>query len=141
MIPENVAARISPEPMSGCWLWTGHITHLGYGALKTASKTWKAHRLVYTLLKGAVPPGLELDHLCRTRSCVNPEHLEPVTHRENIMRGEGLAANCARKTHCKNGHPLSGSNCRVRPDGGRRCLTCKRTKELRRSKTHRRKLI
>ena len=102
---------------TGCWLWTGPTGTNGYG-------TWwvkgdidngrPAHRVIYETLTGApVPKGLELDHLCRDRSCVNPAHVEPVTHKQNCLRGKGLMARNARKTHCPRGHLLSGSNVRV----------------------------
>lgn len=120
-----ITDRISPEPMTGCWLWTGHITRLGYGQLKIKGKSWKAHRLVYTRERGQIPLGMELDHLCRQRDCVNPDHLEPVTHRENILRGEGVAARCASRTHCVHGHPLSGENLMICDNGHRRrCKAC-----------------
>jgi hypothetical protein len=117
--------KISPEPMSGCWFWLGHLGRLGYGQMKVCNQMWKAHRLVYTLFRGTIPVGAELDHLCRQRDCVNPDHLEPVTHRENILRGVGVASCCAKKTHCLRGHPLSGRNLIVADHGRRRrCREC-----------------
>lgn len=115
---------ISPEPNSGCWLWTGG-TRQGYGlyteydaASVPTRKTRNAHLVVYELLVGPVPAGFQLDHLCRNRICVNPGHLEPVTQRENVLRGEGVAALRARRTTCKNGHPL------VFDGWQRKCLPC-----------------
>lgn len=79
----------------------------------------------HELHKGPIPEGLVIDHLCRNRGCVNPDHLEAVTQRENILRGEGLAAANARKTHCPKGHPYSGENLYVVPSSGRRqCRIC-----------------
>jgi len=87
--------------MSGCWLWTGWGTHDGYGRFAVTQKVkFSAHRFAYELYRGPIPLGRTLDHLCRVRRCVNPAHLEPVSLRENILRGEGLAALNASKTHC-----------------------------------------
>ena len=108
-----------------CWIWIGHITPLGYGRYSAKF----AHRLVYELLVGKIPKGLELDHLCRNTRCVNPKHLEPVTHKENILRGIGWTAINARKILCLKGHPLKGKNLRTykdRRDGSiyRTCIKC-----------------
>lgn len=108
---------------SACWLWRGTINTDGYGTFYYDRRVVKAHRYAYELLRDAIPPGLELDHLCRNRTCVNPTHLEPVTRRENILRGESPPARNARKTHCAQGHPLSGENL-VLLDG-RRCRVCR----------------
>lgn len=114
----------------GCWNWTAYKTPKGYGMVQFRGMTWRAHRAVYTLFRGEIPNGLTLDHLCRNPGCVNPAHLEPVTMRENVLRGIGLAAANARQTNCKAGHPLDGANVylRRRPDGRRRrdCLSCRR---------------
>ena len=112
----------------GCWHWTGSLRN-GYGRMKAFGRFHEAHRLSYGHFVGPIPVGLELDHLCRNRSCVNPAHLEPVTRRVNVLRGESPAADNANKTHCHKGHPLSGDNLRVRPAGGRMvrsCRTCNR---------------
>lgn len=107
-----------------CWTWNGPGMGVGYGAFSFEGRNHYAHRFSYELLVGPVPPGLELDHLCRNRRCVNPEHLEPVTHRENQLRGETVGALNARKTHCPQGHPLAGRNVYVSPTGHRRCRPC-----------------
>lgn len=110
----------------GCWLWRGSLVTKGYGKFKAKGKTISAHRAGYQLLKGTVPSGLTLDHLCRVRSCVNPDHLEPVTAKENVLRGTGLTALSAKKTHCIRGHELAGSNL-LRSNlkrGERHCRTC-----------------
>ncbi len=122
-----VFKRAAPEPNSGCWLWMGNISDpRGYArATNLHARSFLAHRLIYEALRGPVPSGLQLDHLCRVRSCVNPDHLEPVTQLENIMRGEGISARNRRKTHCVRGHPFSGSNLLIYRNGKERtCRIC-----------------
>lgn len=87
-----------------CWLWTGALNRGGYGLVSFDSKRRMAHRVAYELVKGPIPKGLVLDHLCRVRNCVNPDHLEPVTNRENVLRGIGLSAIAARRNQCEKGH-------------------------------------
>lgn len=105
--------------LGNCWLWTGARDKLGYGRLTRTL----AHRLVYELMIGPIPEGLELDHLCRNPSCVRPEHLEPVTHRENLLRGVRANQNTG-KTHCLRGHALDTDNTYVRRNGARACKAC-----------------
>jgi uncharacterized protein YktB (UPF0637 family) len=81
--------------------------------------------MVYERLRGPIPPTLTIDHLCRNRICVNPDHMEPVTHRENTLRGTNIAATLAKLTHCKRGHLLSGDNVLPQRTHGRRCKTCR----------------
>lgn len=102
-----------------CWLWTGPLSKKGYGA----TRGQRAHRAVYERLVRKLQPGEVIDHLCRVPNCVRPDHLEPVTARENTLRGYGPTALNARKTHCKHGHELSGWNLIIRKDG-RECRTC-----------------
>ena len=122
---------VSPEPNSGCWLWTGTTNPGGYGAVGFMGRTRSAHRVSYELAKGPIPAGLDLDHKCRVRCCVNPDHLEPVTRSENLRRGlagENLRVAALAKTHCPKGHPYSGGNLYVAPDGHRDCITCQRAR-------------
>jgi hypothetical protein len=105
-------------------MWLG-ATRLGYGRVLVSGKMRSAHRVAYELAIGPIPDGLTIDHLCRNPGCVNPIHLEPVTIRVNILRGSMPAADNARKTHCKNGHPFEGDNLSVLSAGRRRrCRTC-----------------
>lgn len=109
-----------------CWLWTGALSPNGYGTFGSGGS---AHRIIYELLKDPIPIGLQLDHLCRTRHCVNPDHLQPITVRENILRGEGFAAINARKTHCVRGHEFTQDNTYINPTNKQRgCRLCFRVK-------------
>ena len=107
-----------------CWLWTGGKVRRGYGRFYLNSTATMAHRFAYEAAIGPIPEGLQIDHLCRTTACCNPAHLEAVTQRENILRGNGMGARWAARTHCKNGHSLAGENLLIRPDGSRRCRVC-----------------
>lgn len=110
---------------NGCWEWTGPPGAQGYGYITVARRRMSAHLYVWETYRGPVAPGLELDHLCRNRMCVRPDHLEPVTRRENILRGIGPAAQHARKTHCPQGHPYSEANTYHFANGPRRrCRIC-----------------
>lgn len=113
---------------SGCWLWTGYKHADGYGLVKVDGKNRLAHRVVYEMLVGPVPEGLELDHLCRVRACVNPDHVEPVTHAENMRRSDSLRFGWHREvTHCPQGHAYDEANTYQRPDRpGRICRACGR---------------
>ena len=109
-----------------CWLWTGALFHNGYGIFTRAGRVnVRAHRYSYELRHGPIADGLTIDHLCRTRSCVNPDHLEPVSLRENILRGDGPAARHAVQTHCLRGHEFTPENTRV-AQGRRHCRACER---------------
>lgn len=136
----NLMRHVSFDDASGCWNWTGQKSPKGYAVTHFKGiSTTRAHRVFYMLLVGEVPKGFELDHLCRNRSCVNPDHLEVVTTKVNVLRGIGPTAINARKTHCIRGHPLSGDNLYTRRSGKRQCRICirqqrKPRKDLRRQR-------
>lgn len=116
------------EMTSSCWLWTGSRDRHGYGSLYWSGSTRRAHRVAYEIAVGPIPEGLDLDHLCRTRACVRPDHLEPVDRRTNLLRGEAIQARNARKTHCVRGHEFTIENTARRQNGARRCRECRRTR-------------
>lgn len=119
-------ARLSaPCPVTGCVFWLGH-TSKGYGVLKVLNRTTWAHRVSYLFWKGPIPDDLTVDHRCGQPLCINPDHLEAVTMRENILRGNGCSTRNARKTHCVRGHAFSGDNlCPSQlAKGKRRCVAC-----------------
>jgi hypothetical protein len=129
---ERLIAKIRVAD-SGCWIWQGHIRPTGYGSFNRKSDgTWRsqqAHRAAYEMLRGPIPDGLTLDHLCSVRACVNPEHLDPCTLGENSRRAATWSGN---RTHCPKGHPYEGDNLIIgRPSdkpNQRRCFTCEREK-------------
>lgn len=123
-------SKIEVNEETGCWEWKA-FTHKGYARLNVAGKIVEAHRWIYQQLVG-IPEGMHLDHLCRVRYCVNPEHLEPVTNKENLMRGESVVAKRAKQTHCSRGHELNGTNLSILTTNGfkhRRCLKCHAIRE------------
>lgn len=118
---ERAWARV--RKTATCWFWVGSIANNGYGVIRRKGTETRAHRYFYKLLRGEIPKGLVLDHLCRNRACVRPDHLDPVTNVENVMRGINPPAVNARRTHCKEGHPLTQLY------GERGCLICKRARD------------
>lgn len=121
-----------PEPNTGCWLWLGPLNELGYGRASLMGKRRLAHRASYEMTKGPIPAGLEIDHICRVRCCVNPDHLEPVTSRENSLRAirrlalAGLLPGAATDTHCMYGHELRSAGQYSAPHRGVGCMQCAR---------------
>lgn len=127
---ERFATKVRPEP-NGCWVWTATRIGGGYGSFWLEGKNRPAHIVAYEDARGPVPVGRELDHLCRNRLCVNPDHLEAVDHRTNVLRGQSSAAVAAQRDTCANGHPWTEQNTyrylkRGRPV--RQCRTCGRNR-------------
>lgn len=125
--------NFAPEPNSGCWLWLGSVNRDGYACI--GRKHASVHRLMYEARIGPIPEGKQIDHKCRVRSCVNPSHMEPVTALENWRRGASFSVENRAKTSCPSGHPYSGDNLYVNPNGRRECRACVRIRDKRR--THR----
>ena len=120
-IPERMMDKFTVS--DDCWEWTGATNGRSYGTISAEGERGRrllAHRVMYEALIGPIPDGLEIDHLCRNQSCVNPDHLEPVTHGENVRRGWKTRA---RRTHCKKGHHYTYVN------GRNRCATCREAEE------------
>lgn len=128
-----------PSCEDDCWLWTAAHDLDDYGLFWPAhGHRTLAHRFAYELTRSPIPPGLQIDHLCRNPSCVNPTHLEVVTSRENTMRGENFSAVNARKTHCIHGHPFNMANTYSDPNSTRRaCRQCRAEGHRRRRKAAR----
>lgn len=123
-LPQRFWDKCSVATGTGCWMWSACTCDGGYSRFDFDGSLRLGHRFAYQVLVGDVPDGLQLDHLCRTRNCVNPEHLEPVTGRVNILRGVSFAAKNAIKTHCKKGHPFDDDNVYLWR-GSRYCVVCR----------------
>lgn len=143
-IIERFLDKVSPEPNSGCWLWLGTRQRTGHGSFYVGPcpneygphPCTTAHRVAYILFRGSIPKGLEIHHRCNTPSCVNPEHLTPLSRKEHIPFGSVFSAVNSRKTHCPKGHPYNTENtyygtqkCGKSGRGvNRRCNVCRREK-------------
>ena len=120
--------HIERVPLAGCWLWNGAVDGCGYGRINIGGRSALAHRVSYEHHVGPIPPGLDIDHLCRNTSCVNPHHLEPVTRAVNVSRGsspEVTRLRHASVTVCKNGHAYTEENTRRDNRGHRSCKKCR----------------
>ncbi len=121
---EGPVSSLRPD-LGHCWIWLGGKDKDGYGVICFDRKKRRVHRVMHIFLNGDIPTGMEPDHLCKVTACCNPSHMEIVTQRENVLRSNGPAARNARKTRCKNGHPLVEGNLTASnlSRGRRRCLT------------------
>lgn len=128
-------SKVDKNGPLGCWIWTASLDSSGYGQFIVVrgqrGYPLRAHRVAWEYLRGSIPNERVVDHRCRNRACVNPEHMELVTNRENIVRGVSPSAINGRKTHCKNGHPFDEENTYRPPRGGRQCRTCQRLRNRR----------
>lgn len=128
MLPERITKRIEVDA-NGCWLWLGTVQPNGYSYTKwrRADGIWanvRVHRLAYEDRNGPIPTGMEIDHLCKVRHCINPDHLRAVTHQENLVGR--LPRRPAIRSHCIRGHAFDEANTRLTPTGAQQCRTCAR---------------
>lgn len=134
-------SKVVPVPESGCWIWEGSETK-GYGSVYVNGRGYRAHRVSYRIHKGIIPRGLVIDHLCRVKCCVNPDHLEPVSNRENGLRGIGFVAVNHKKRYCVRGHELRLDDAMPIKRGlVRVCLKCQRIRDRARRQRERDDLI
>lgn len=125
-LEERFWEKVMPEPNSGCWLWVGALSK-GYGSISVSGRNQGAHRVSYEMLRARIPDGFDIDHLCRNPSCVNPDHLEPVTRAVNVQRGMVPIVNAARPAsphHCPQGHEYTHVNTKITKAGSRKCRRC-----------------
>lgn len=134
---ERFWSKVDRGTPDDCWIWTASVSTSGYPTFWGGAEVGRvhSHRFAYELEVGPIPDGLTIDHLCNRPLCVNPAHLEAVTQRVNILRApNGVAAQNARKTHCKRGHPFDQDNTYVDPNGYRICRTCRRATDRSRAR-------
>jgi hypothetical protein len=122
-VEDRFWAKVETVPFHECWEWVGAVQSGGYGNIRVAGRNLKAHRLSFELNVGPIPEGLVIDHTCRNRACVRPEHLEAVTQRVNVLRGDSKMARNAVQTHCVNRHEFTPENTKI-DSHGRHCRAC-----------------
>jgi hypothetical protein len=130
----RLLAKVDTTDPQRCWIWQGAQSKEGYGHFRLYPFTEQAHRVAYWAFIGPIPDGLEIDHLCRQRACINWRHLEAVTKYQNMIRGEGLCARYARRVACKHGHPYTPESVYLYR-GARLCRICMRARD--RARRHR----
>lgn len=130
-VKDRLVERIGKGAANGCWVWGGNLSD-GYGTIAYLGRTQYVHRLMYELERGAIPAGLQLDHLCRNRACCNPAHLEPVTGRENLWRGVAPCILFNRTGYCQRGHDVSVAGVYVTPKGKQQCRAYMNLRQRRR---------
>ncbi len=121
---ERFMAKVKISESNDCWNWDAYVDPDGYGRFVLNGRTFRAHRASYVLFIGPIPDGLEIDHLCRNRGCVNPSHIEAVSRRTNWLRSQSPSAINLSKTHCINGHAFDTANTRTGRNGMRYCRRC-----------------
>lgn len=120
---DRFSVKYKVDAKTGCWVWTGSKQPSGYATLWNGARPEQGHRISYRMFCGDIPDGHEIDHVCRNRSCVNPDHLRAVSHRENMRCSDTVMGRNAAKSHCKRGHLLSGDNLKI-IRGSRQCREC-----------------
>src|SRR6266700_441189 len=133
---ETIRARLLSKVQyadSGCWMWTG-CTVRGYGQMRLKGQRIYTHRASYMIFKGSIPEGMVIDHLCRTPECINPNHLEAVTNKENLLRGEAPTIKIHRLGYCARGHEINNMNTYINPKTGwiQHCRICERENQRKR---------
>ncbi|MBS7545076.1 HNH endonuclease signature motif containing protein [Ancylobacter oerskovii] len=123
-VEARLRVKFIADPDTGCWNWHGAKQPTGYGTLWNGRRPEQAHRISYRLFCGEIGEGNEIDHICRNRGCINPEHLRAVPHRENMRVSNTAMGRNAAKLFCKRGHPFEGSNLIITPRGARQCRAC-----------------
>ena len=129
-LQDRILLHSMPEPNTGCWLWLGDSVKGGYGRVFDGKRKVLSHRMSYEVFVSPIPDGLTIDHKCKVTCCCNPNHLEPVTMKENTMRGNSFSKVNALKTHCQNGHEYTNENTYLYKKNKRReCVICMKERE------------